>query len=143
MKALWLELGDSEITAIPIHFMAWSDKSATARWMKPKRATRLLRRHVIRFLDRDAIADAPAPDRGICLRRRASQPLRLLLSRALPAFGPVYPRRSRPGGAAKGSHGAHRKAENLQGAVIEHAVVPGANHFFEDRLEPLISEVGA
>ena len=28
-------------------------------------------------------------------------------------------------------------------AVIEHAVVPGANHFFEDRLEPLISEVGA
>jgi hypothetical protein len=36
MKALWLELGDSEITAIPIHFMAWSDKSATARWKKPK-----------------------------------------------------------------------------------------------------------
>ena len=28
-------------------------------------------------------------------------------------------------------------------AVIEHAVVPGANHFFEDRLEPLISEVDA
>lgn len=28
-------------------------------------------------------------------------------------------------------------------AVIEHAVVPEANHFFEDRLEPLISEVGA
>jgi hypothetical protein len=31
----------------------------------------------------------------------------------------------------------------LKDAVIEHAVVPGANHFFEDRLEPLISEVGA
>jgi hypothetical protein len=28
-------------------------------------------------------------------------------------------------------------------AVIEHAVVPGANNFFEDRLEPLILEVGA
>jgi len=28
-------------------------------------------------------------------------------------------------------------------AVIEHTVVPEANHFFEDRLEPLISEVGA
>ena len=27
-------------------------------------------------------------------------------------------------------------------AVIEHAVVPGANHFFEDRLEPLNLEVG-
>jgi len=26
---------------------------------------------------------------------------------------------------------------------IEHAVVPGANHFFENRSEPLISEVGA
>jgi hypothetical protein len=58
MKALWLELGDSAITAIPIHFMAWSDKSATARWIKPKRESRLIRRHVIRFLDRDAVLEA-------------------------------------------------------------------------------------
>jgi hypothetical protein len=57
MKALWLELGDSEITAIPIHFMTWSDKFATARRIKPKRESRVLRRHVIRFLDHDAIAD--------------------------------------------------------------------------------------
>jgi len=34
MKALWLELGDSAITAIPIHFMAWSDKFATGRLEK-------------------------------------------------------------------------------------------------------------
>ena len=35
------------------------------------------------------------------------------------------------------------KLKTYKDAVIEHAVVPGANHFFEDRLEPLISEVGA
>src|ERR1019366_1763503 len=86
MKALWLELDDSAINAKPVHFMAWSDKSATARWIKPKRESRLIRRHVIRFLDRDAIADAPAPDRGFCRHRRACQLLRFLLSRALSAI---------------------------------------------------------
>jgi hypothetical protein len=30
-----------------------------------------------------------------------------------------------------------------KGAVIEHVVVPGTNHFFENRIEPLISEVDA
>ena len=143
MKALWLELGDSEITAIPIHFMAWSDKSATARRIKPKRESRLLRRHVIRFLDRDAIADAPAPHRGICLHRRAGQPLRLLLSRALAAFGPVYHGDLDRVAPLKEVTGLIEKLKTQKGAVIEHAVVPGANHFFENKIEPLISEVGA
>lgn len=35
------------------------------------------------------------------------------------------------------------KLKTQKSAVIEHAVVPGANHFFENRIEPLISEVGA
>ena len=35
------------------------------------------------------------------------------------------------------------KLKTQKDAVIEHAVVPGANHFFENRIEPLISEVGA
>jgi len=35
------------------------------------------------------------------------------------------------------------KLKTYKDAVIEHAVVPGANHFFENRIEPLISEVGA
>jgi hypothetical protein len=34
-------------------------------------------------------------------------------------------------------------SRNVIAEVIEHAVVPGANHFFENRIEPLISEVGA
>jgi len=35
------------------------------------------------------------------------------------------------------------KLKTHKDAVIEHAVVCGANHFFENRIEPLISEVGA
>ena len=34
-------------------------------------------------------------------------------------------------------------SRNVIAEFIEHAVVPGANHFFENRIEPLISEVGA
>jgi hypothetical protein len=34
-------------------------------------------------------------------------------------------------------------SRNLIAEFIKHAVVPGANHFFENRIEPLISEVGA
>ena len=35
------------------------------------------------------------------------------------------------------------KLKTQKGAVIEHAVVRGANHFFENKIEPLISEVDA
>jgi hypothetical protein len=35
------------------------------------------------------------------------------------------------------------KLKTQKGALIEHAVVQGANHFFENKIEPLISEVGA
>ena len=35
-------------------------------------------------------------------------------------------------------------SRNVMAEFIEHAVAPGANHFlFENRIEPLISEVGA
>ena len=34
-------------------------------------------------------------------------------------------------------------SRNVIAEFIEHAVVPGANHFLENRGEPLISEVGA
>jgi hypothetical protein len=33
-------------------------------------------------------------------------------------------------------------SRNVIAEFTEHAVVPGANHFFENRIEPLISEVG-
>ena len=36
-----------------------------------------------------------------------------------------------------------QKLKTQKGAVTEHAVVQGANHFFENKIEPLISEVGA
>ncbi len=35
------------------------------------------------------------------------------------------------------------KLKTQKGIVIEHAVIEGANHFFENRVEPLIEEVGA
>ena len=87
MEDLWLELGDSVITAISIHFMAWSDKSATARCIKPKRARQLDRRRVVRFVDCHAFAHAQARHRGFCFNRRASQPLRLLVSGPCPRSG--------------------------------------------------------
>ena len=34
------------------------------------------------------------------------------------------------------------KLKTQKGILIEHAVIEGANHFFEDRIEPLITEVG-
>ncbi len=34
------------------------------------------------------------------------------------------------------------KLKTQKGILIEHAVIPGANHFFENSVEPLIKEVG-
>src|SRR5206468_12974843 len=38
--------------------------------------------------------------------------------------------------------GLSEKLKTQKGIVIEHAVVPGANHFFENKVEPLIAQVG-
>ena len=38
--------------------------------------------------------------------------------------------------------GLIEKLKTQKGILIEHAVVPGANHFFENRVEPLIAEIG-
>ena len=38
--------------------------------------------------------------------------------------------------------GLIEKLKTQKGILIEHAVVPGANHFFENRVEPLIQEIG-
>ena len=38
--------------------------------------------------------------------------------------------------------GLIEKLKTQKGIVIEHAVVPGANHFFENKVEPLIAQVG-
>ena len=37
--------------------------------------------------------------------------------------------------------GLIEKLKTQKGILIEHAVIPGANHFFENRVEPLIEEV--
>ena len=34
------------------------------------------------------------------------------------------------------------KLKTQRGILIEHAVIEGANHFFENRVEPLIEEIG-
>ena len=38
--------------------------------------------------------------------------------------------------------GLIEKLKTQKGILIEHAVIPGANHFFENRVDPLIAEVG-
>ena len=38
--------------------------------------------------------------------------------------------------------GLIEKLKTQKGIAIEHAVVPGANHFFENKVEPLIAQVG-
>jgi alpha/beta superfamily hydrolase len=38
--------------------------------------------------------------------------------------------------------GLIEKLKTQKGILIEHAVIPGANHFFENCVEPLIEEVG-
>lgn len=35
------------------------------------------------------------------------------------------------------------KLKTQKGILIEHAIIPGANHFFENCIEPLIADVGA
>jgi alpha/beta superfamily hydrolase len=35
------------------------------------------------------------------------------------------------------------KLKTQKGILIEHATIPGANHFFENCIDPLIAEVGA
>ena len=39
--------------------------------------------------------------------------------------------------------GLIEKLKTQKGIVIEHATIPGANHFFENRVDELIAEVGA
>jgi alpha/beta superfamily hydrolase len=39
--------------------------------------------------------------------------------------------------------GLIEKLKTQKGILIEHAVVQGANHFFENKVEPLIAQVGA
>jgi alpha/beta superfamily hydrolase len=34
------------------------------------------------------------------------------------------------------------KLKTQRGILIEHAVIEGANHFFENRVQPLIEEIG-
>jgi alpha/beta superfamily hydrolase len=38
--------------------------------------------------------------------------------------------------------GLIEKLKTQRGIIIEHAVVQGANHFFENRVDELIAEVG-
>jgi uncharacterized protein len=36
-----------------------------------------------------------------------------------------------------------REAEDPEGIVIEQKVIPGANHFFDGKVEPLMTAIGA
>ena len=96
------------------------------------------RRLFLRLLDRHAAPDAPARDRRLHLDRAAGQPLRFLVPGALPVVGPDHPWRCRQGGAAEGCRALVDKLHTQKGITIDQKTLPGANHFFEAKVEPLM-----
>ena len=93
---------------------------------------------LVRHLDRHAAADAPARDRRLRVRGTAGQPLRLLLPRPCPSSGLMVngdKDRVVPS-ASIGELAAKTKVQ--KGVKIEHAIIPDANHFFQDKIEDLI-----
>ena len=73
---------------------------------------------------------------------RAGQPLRLLVPRPLPVLGPVRPRREGPVTPVTAVQGLVEKLKTQKGINIEQKVIPGANHFFEGKIDELIGTVG-
>ncbi len=43
----------------------------------------------------------------------------------------------------KDVNGLVEKLKTQKGIVIDQRVIPGANHFFDQRVEPLMTEIGA
>ncbi len=95
-------------------------------------------------LDRHAASDAPARDRrpssSIC------PPANLYDFSFLapcPSSGLIIHGDKDAVGAAQGRHHAGRQAQDQKGIVIEQKVVQGANHFFDGKVEPLLTSIAA
>ena len=111
---------------------------------RQSRGARLLDRGLfVRRLDRHAASDAPPRDRRLHLDRAAGQPLRFLVPRALPVLGADHSWRQGRRGAARDVTTLVEKLKTQKGIVIEQKVVPGANHFFDGKIEPLMETVSA
>ena len=65
------------------------------------------------------------------------------LPRPLPVLGPHHPRRQGCGRAARDVTTLVEKLRTQKGIVIDQKVIPGANHFFDGKLEPLMTSVAA
>ena len=123
-----------------------SDAASALDWaqtINPEARSLLDRGLLVRRLDRHAAPDAPPGDRGLHLGRAARQPLRLLVPRPLPVLRPDHPWRQGCGGAGEGRHGLVEKLKTQKGIIIDQKVVAGANHFFDNKIEPMMQTVTA
>ena len=107
------------------------------------RSARLLgRRLLLRRLDRHAATDAPAGGRRLHLDRAGP------IATTSPSSRPAPPRAHRAWrqghrSCRQGRQHAGREAEDAKGIVIDQQTIPGANHFFEEKMEPLMETVTA
>ena len=92
-------------------------------------------------LDRHAAAHAPPGDRGLHLDCGHGQPLRFLLPRPLPVLGPLRARLGRPRRAGRDVVSVIEKVKTQKGVKLEHAVIDGANHFFDGKVDELMVSV--
>ena len=119
-----------------------SDAASALDWLQSfNRETRIcwLGRGVLRRLDLDAAPDAAAGGDRLHLGRAAGQALRFLVPRPLPRFRPVRPWREGHRHAARSRSTAWcRSSRPSSGIKIDHKVIPGANHFFQDKTDELV-----
>ena len=113
-----------------------SDAAAALDWAaddQPGGARLLDRRRLVRLLDRHAAADAPPGDRGLHLDRPAGEPLYDFSFLApCPSSGLFVHGDKDRVAPLKEVQALIEKLKTQKGILIEHAVIPGANHFFEN-----------
>jgi len=61
----------------------------------------------------------------------------------LPVLGPDHPWRQGRGRAGQGRDRLVEKLKTQKGIIIDQKVIAGANHFFDNKIEPLMQNVTA
>ncbi len=97
----------------------------------------------VRRLDWHAAPYAAAGNRGFYLDRAAGEPLRYTSSSApCPSSGLIIHGDKDAVVPPRDVTDLVEKLKHEKGIVIEQKVVPGANHFFDDKVEPLVTSIG-
>ena len=92
-------------------------------------------------LDLDAAADAPARDQGLHLDRAAGEHVRFHLPRALPSSGIIVQGDADEVVTPNAVQKLVDKLRTQRHITIDHAVIPGANHFFENEMDEMMAAV--